>query len=56
MKTYTFTPTELVILREACIEYKHFLKKEAQTTQRLANVRTAQALAEMFKDDVRKLK
>ena len=57
MKTYTFTDDELLVLRNALVEYKSFIRPDEGATERRVQIfHTASALADQFKQDIMRRK
>jgi len=53
-KTYLFTEKEVILLRDACIEYYQFLKSNPnKSPAALAIIESVKALKDQFKDDIK---
>ena len=56
-KTYTFTKSEILALREACIEYDNIISKLSPRSPIFIKMKKdLKGLKEQFKDDYRLLK
>ena len=56
-KTYTFTKSEILALREACIEYDHLMSKIHPRSKIFMKMKKSlKSLKEQFKNDYQLLK